>query len=251
MADPEGYDATITAHERLTDALAFFRLQPDLEPRPFVPGQYLTVGRLSHGKLVQRPYSVASSARRLLDGYELYIRLIPGGALTPLLFGTSPGDRVSLRGPKGRFTLRAQDEALVHLFVATGCGIAPFMSMLRTLRDDGVRRRVVLLHGVSYARELAYREELERWSGAAGSDLAYLPTVSRPAAAENAGWSGRTGRAEHVLASVCEQLGVDPGGSVAYVCGNPEMTTTVEGLLRARGFGEERIHTEDYWPLRQ
>lgn len=246
----DGYSATITARRALTEALSFFWIRPDAEPRPFVPGQYLTIGRVVDGRLVQRPYSLASSARRSDDGYELYIRRVEGGALTPPLFAARVGDRVSLRGPKGRFTLRPEDRERTHLFVATGCGIAPFMSMLRTLRDGGERRRVVLLHGVSYVRELAYREELEEQS-AGGADLTYLPTVSRPADAANAAWTGLGGRVERVLAQVCDRYAVDAGEAVAYVCGNPEMTVAVEELLRGRGFPEERIRSEDYWPRRR
>lgn len=247
----EPYDATITAREQLTEALAFFRIQPDLVPRPFVPGQYLTVGRLVQRRLVQRPYSVASSARRIGEGYTLYIRLVPGGALTPELFRTAVGDRVSLRGPKGRFTLRAEDAQRTHLFVATGCGIAPFLSMLHTLRDDGARRRIVLLHGVSYVRELASRAQLERWSGEPESALVYVPTISRPSDPRNEGWAGSAGRAERALEPVCERHRIDPAEAVAYVCGNPEMTASVRELLRARGFADQRVHTEDYWPLRR
>ncbi len=251
VAAPDRYDATITARSDLTEALAFFRVRPDDAPRAFVAGQYLTVGRLVQGRLVQRAYSVASSARRLDEAYELYIRLVPGGALTPELFRAGAGDRVSLRGPKGRFTLRAEDAERPHLFVATGCGIAPFMSMLRTLRDDGIRRRIVLLHGVSYARELAYRTDLERWSAEPESRLVYVPTVSRPADPRNAGWTGGTGRVERVLAPVCDRHRIDADEAVAYVCGNPEMTASVRELLRARGFAAERVHAEDYWPLRR
>ena len=87
MMGSDPYTATITAREQLADSLAVFRVRPDADPRPFTPGQYLTLGRMSGTRLVQRAYSVASSARRVIDGYELYIRLIPGGALTGAVNG--------------------------------------------------------------------------------------------------------------------------------------------------------------------
>ncbi len=242
------YNATVTARSDLTEALAFFQVRPDEPPRPFIPGQYFTLGLLSQDKLVQRPYSVASSARRTADGYELFIRLIPNGALTPLLFHSVEGDRISIRGPKGRFTLAAGDERL-HLFVATGCGLAPFISMLRTLRDDHATRRIVLLHGVSYAGELAYRLFLEDLAADPVRRSTYIPTVSRPAAPENADWHGSVGRVEAVLPVVCERLRLDARDTVAYVCGNPEMTAAVKGILTERGLDRLQIHTEEYWPL--
>lgn len=242
------YDATIIDRADLTDSVAFFRIRPDGAPAPFAPGQYITVGLASDDRLVQRPYSIASSARRLGEGYELYVRLVPGGALTPLLFGTRAGDRIALKRPKGRFTLQPGDER-TQLFVATGCGLAPFMSMLRTLDDDDAPRPTVLLHGVSYADELGYRDEIERWAVDPRWSLTYVPTISRPAHPRNAGWSGRTGRAEAVLGPLLPRLGLAPDRTVAYVCGNPEMTVAAEGILRGAGFDQRSIHKELYWPL--
>lgn len=243
------YDATIADRVDLTDTIAAFRIHPDGPVLPFTPGQYVTIGRVgADGRLVQRPYSIASSARRLEDGYELFIRLVRAGAFTPLLFATRVGDRVSLRRPKGRFTL-LPDDARTHLFIATGCGLAPFLSMLRTLDDDAAPRKVIVLHGVSYADELGYRSELERWAADTRWGLRYVPTVSRPREARNAGWTGRTGRAEAVLGPLLEELRPVPQESVAYICGNPEMTIAAERTLRERGFDAGAIHKELYWPL--
>lgn len=242
------YDATIVGRADLTDGIGFFRVRPDGPPSPFVPGQYVTVGLAGGDRRIERPYSIASSARRLDGGYELYVRLVPGGALTPLLFRSVPGDRVSLRRPKGRFTLAPGDDR-THLFVATGCGLAPFMSMLRTLDDDAAPRPTVLLHGVSYAEELGYRHELEALAGDPRWSFTYVPTVSRPREQRNAGWSGRTGRAESVLGPLIRELALAPDRTVAYVCGNPEMTVAVDAILRAAGFDAGAIHKELYWPL--
>lgn len=243
---PPGF-ATITDRSDLTETIAFFRVRPESAPKPFEPGQYVTIGLEPRGALVERPYSIASSARRLDDGYELYVRLVPGGALTPALFGSRVGDRVTFRAPKGRFTL-GPDDTRVHLFVATGCGLAPFISMLRTLRDAEATRPIVLLHGVSYVRELGYRIFLEDLAADPERHFTYIPTVSRPRAPENTGWNGSTGRAEAVVATVCDRLGLTAATSVAYVCGNPEMTTATKGLLLARGFAREQVHVEEYWP---
>lgn len=246
--DSPHYNASISAREDLTGSLTFFRVRFDGDPRPFLPGQYLTVGLASGQRLIQRPYSVASSARGPADGYELYIRRIPGGELTPLLFAARPGQGISLRGPKGRFTLDPRDDR-THLLVATGCGIAPFMSMLRTLLDDRSPRPTVLLHGVSYVGELAYRALLERWAASGEWPLRYVPTISRPGDPANGGWRGSVGRVETIVAGACEAYGLVPANCVPYVCGNPEMTRAVGAILRERGFGPQQVRTEQYWPL--
>lgn len=244
---PPAHAATITAHEDLTPSLAFFRVRPDVVPPAFVPGQYVTLGLATGTTLVQRAYSIASSARRIADGYELFVRLVPGGALTPHLFTCRSGQRVSLRGPKGRFVLGCDDDR-IHLFVATGCGIAPFVSMLRTLQDDGSPRRVAVLHGVSHASDLGYRDYLEGLARDQRWRLTYIPTISRPRDAANAGWSGRTGRVESAIGEVWDRLRLTPSDTVAYLCGNPEMIVTVEELLRGRGLPPDRIRHERYWP---
>ncbi|HUG55513.1 MAG TPA: FAD-binding oxidoreductase [Candidatus Limnocylindrales bacterium] len=239
--------ATIVAREDLTPSIAFFRVLPDGETAPFAPGQYVTLGIQGADGPIHRAYSVASSARRLQDGYELYVRLVPHGALTPLLFAALAGQRVWLRPPKGRFVLGADDDR-VHLFVATGCGIAPFMSMIRTLRDDGRPRRVILLHGVSYASELGYHDELEELAADPGWRLVYVPTISRPSDPANACWPGQHGRVEAVLREVCDTRGILPSDAVAFLCGNPGMVTEGRSVLWRRGFAHEQIREEMYWP---
>lgn len=237
------YNGRIIAREDLTPTLATLRIALDTAPLPFEPGQYIAIGLELSGGLVQRPYSIASSARRLEDGYELYIRRVPGGALTPSLFATGVGQRLLVRRPKGRFVL-GRDDQRTHLFVATGCGLAPFLAMVRTLLDEGQPRRVVLLHGVSYVAELGYRALLEDWERSDALPLRYLPTISRP----DAGWQGRTGRAEAQLPQVLDDFGLTPQDTVVYLCGNPEMIGTSRDLLVARGFPVDHVRSELYWP---
>ena len=62
-----------------TESLAYFWVRFDGEPTPFEPGQYMTIGVMADGKIVQRPYSVASPpAVAGAEGYEFYVRLRPG-----------------------------------------------------------------------------------------------------------------------------------------------------------------------------
>jgi NAD(P)H-flavin reductase len=75
-----------------------------------------------------------------------------------------------------------------------------------------------------------------------------VPTVSRPNDPLNEGWTGRTGRVEAILEPVLDELGLTPANSVAYICGNPDMITTAEEKLMARGYPEEQVHKELYWP---
>jgi len=241
------YNARLTKRIDLTESLGFFWVSADADPIDFEPGQYLTIGCESNGKLIQRPYSVASSPRELADGYEFYVRLVEGGLFTPLLWRLPEGHGMSLRGPKGKFTLELKDDR-EHVFISSGTGIAPFISMMKTLLTDGAPRRAIVLHGASYEYDLGYRELLEEWDADGIYPLVYVPSISRPSASENVGWNGRIGRVEAIVPEVYDQLGLTPENSIAYICGNPDMITAVDTLLHERGFPEEQIKKELYWP---
>jgi ferredoxin--NADP+ reductase len=105
-----------------------------------------------------------------------------------------------------------------------------------------------VLHGVSYADELGYRDVLEAWERDGTYPVRYVPTVSRPADPRNAGWTGHAGRVEAVIGDVCRELGLRPDRTVVYICGNPEMILNVEGVLMNRGFPEFHVKKELYWP---
>ncbi len=240
-------NATITEREDVSPSVARFRIRPDGGVPAFEPGQYLALGLDVAERPLQRPYSTAS-ARGETDALEFLVRLVPSGALTPMLWTLGPGARVRLGRPKGLFSADPAD-ARRPIYVASGTGIAPLLSMLETrLResDDGpVTRRPVVVHGVARAADLAWRGRLEEL--AACGRIAYVPTVSRPADPANAGWTGATGRIDAILQSVLADAGVDPGRSVAFVCGNPGMTDAAGAALRLLGLPDEAVRSEAYW----
>jgi ferredoxin--NADP+ reductase len=150
-------------------------------------------------------------------------------------------------GPKGKFLLEPHD-IRTHLYVSTGTGIAPFISMIRQSMADGAPRRTVVLNGCSHVDELGYRDELESLEAGKGYPLRYVPTISRPGDPRNAGWAGRTGRVEGIVSDVCRDLGLRPDKTVVYICGNPEMILNTERELMNRGFPEFHVKKELYWP---
>ncbi len=246
-ADSPRYNAVLVERQDLTDALAVFKVRFEGDPVDFEPGQYLTIGVESDGKLYQRPYSTASSPLDAAEGYDFYVRLVDGGLFTPLLWRLQPGARMSMKGPKGKFVLLPEDDRR-HVFISSGTGIAPFISMMETLRRAGTPRRAIVIHGVSHVSDLGYRELLEGWAASGEYPVTYVPTVSRIREPRNAGWTGRTGRVETVLNDVYDDLDLTPDDSIAYICGNPDMILAADETLAGRGFPEEQIHKELYWP---
>ena len=242
------YNATLVHRADLTSDLAYFRVKVDGPAAPFMPGQYMTAGVVADGKMLQRPYSVASAPSTAdTQGYELFVRHVPVVRFTTALWRLQVGHRMRMIGPKGRFMLEP-DDARTHLYVSTGTGIAPFISMIRETMAQGKPRRTVLLNGCSFEDELGYREELEAWERDPAYRLSYVPTVSRPGDPRNAGWTGRTGRAEQVITATCKEFGLRPDKTVVYICGNPEMILNAEGALMDRGFPEFHVKKELYWP---
>ena len=248
QADAPAYNASVVRRDDATDSLATFWVRFDAEPTPFAAGQYMTIGVFVDGRIVQRPYSVASPpAVAGTDGYEMYVRLVHGGAFTPLLWRLPLGHRMRMIGPKGKFTLEPDDER-THLFISSGTGNAPFVAMMRQLIIDGRPRRTVFLNGVSYEADLGYRSLLEGWQRSGEYPVAYVPTVSRPGAPENAAWRGRWGRVESLVGPICDELGLTAKNSIAYICGNPDMIIAAEATLLERGFPEAQVKKELYWP---
>jgi ferredoxin-NADP reductase len=247
-ADAPIYNARLIRRVDETESLGYFWVRFDGDPTPFEPGQYMTIGVVVDGKLVQRPYSVASAPTMAgEDGYEFYVRLVQGGTFTPCLWQLPMGQGMRMIGPKGKFMLGPGDDR-THVFISSGTGNAPFVSMIRQLLIDGQSRKAIFLNGVSYADEFGYRDVVEGWERSGAFPVTYVPTVSRPDDPRNREWTGRSGRVESILAPVLEELGLTPANSVAYICGNPDMILSAEETLLSRGYPEDQVHKELYWP---
>jgi ferredoxin--NADP+ reductase len=243
MSDEYPYNARLSRWEEVAPGLAIVGVQALDEPFAFQPGQYATLGLMGPaGKLVQRPMSISSSADELSE-YEFFIRLVEQGGFTPLLWRRKVGDPINIKGPKGKFVL--QPDGRRALFVASGTGLAPFMSMVETLRGRGQAREIVLLHGVSYDYDLAWRDllgELDRGE----FPLRYVGTVSRPQHCPT--WTGCTGRVETIVADQLDAHGMSAANTTIYLCGNPDMVSAVEDVAGERGFPTEQVRKELYWP---
>jgi ferredoxin--NADP+ reductase len=180
-------------------------------------------------------------------GYEFYVRLVQGGAFTPLLWQLPVGHKMRMIGPKGKFLLEPDDDR-THLFISTGTGNAPFVSMMKAMLREGRPRKAVFVNGVSYVADLGYRDLIEGWQASGEYPVTYVPTVSRPADPANAGWTGWTGRTEAVLPRALDEFGLTPDNTIAYICGNPDMILAADALLLEAGFPEAQIKKELYWP---
>src|SRR5205823_2427493 len=133
------------------------------------------------------------------------------------------------------FVLR--NPASDSILVATGTGIAPFRSILKTHLADHSQQQFTLVFGVRYERNLMYREEFEQLA-AQYPNFHFWPTLSRP----DENWRGRTGHVQaHVFEAIGERRDVD-----VYICGLKLMVDDVRAKLKELGFDRKRIIFEKY-----
>jgi ferredoxin--NADP+ reductase len=263
MTETHGLNATVVGRTDVTPDLFVLRVVPDSGVPGFEAGQYTTLGLWGQAprpphlppepeppdphKLIKRAYSIGSapSERAFL---EFFLALVPTGALTSRLTLLQPGDRVFC-GHKvtGHFTLRVVPPEAHLVLVATGTGLAPFRSMLGVESTFLPGRRITLLHGVRYAEDLAYADELLALQAARGDAFRYLPYVSR-AEPPSHGYRGHVTRFFLDFPFLCEAA-----THHVMLCGNPAMIEDLERSLGERGFrlhskkSPGNLHYEKYW----
>lgn len=219
------------------------------EPLPFKPGQYVAFGLQNHDKVLERAFSIVSSP--LESELEFFIEMVPEGALSPQLHRLQVGDQVLMRKKaKGIFSLDAKSGHTKHFLISTVTGIAPYVSMVRTLARDLQEERVtepsrlVILQGAARSDEFAYDRELQEaadrfpW-------LTFVPTISRPW--EDPQWPGERGRVDDLVRKYSDTLGLEPADTTIYLCGNPGMIVNARDIMRRRGFDNASIKEETYW----
>jgi len=265
-------NARVTGVGRVAPGLMILRVAPDGWELPeFKPGQFAVIGLPGSAprcpeangeedppppeKLLRRSYSIASSSRQK-EYLELYVALVRSGTLSPRLFALQEGDRVWL-SPKvsGVFTLDAVPAQANLVLVATGTGLAPYVSMLRSRLLEEPTRRVAVIHGARHSWDLGYRNELI-WMERSFPHLSYIPVVSRPEV-EPSPWPGFAGRVQDAWTAgeVARRWGIQPSPEHTHVllCGNPEMVEEMTALLESQGYRQHsrstpgQIHAEKYW----
>jgi ferredoxin--NADP+ reductase len=231
-------------------AAGLMTLSLDAPIEPFEPGQWVNLALSLSGEPVRRAYSLASAPGQ---APEFYLSLVPEGALSPKLFDLVPGDRIQIeKKAYGFFTLRWLPPAEELWLVATGTGLGPFISILRSDEVWQRFRRVIVVHGVREAAHLAYKDEILEHGRSFGEKLSYVPVLSREP--DRAGVLH--GRVTTALAS--GELERAAGVPIAdhshlMLCGNPAMIDELTALLEARGMRRHRqrkpghITTERYW----
>ncbi|HEY6131153.1 MAG TPA: ferredoxin--NADP reductase [Halioglobus sp.] len=233
----------VTAVHHWTDRLFSFKTTRNPGFR-FKNGHFTMIGLEQAGKPLMRAYSLASANYE--DELEFFSIKVPDGPLTSKLQAIQVGDSL-LVNSKATGTL-VQDNLLPgkHLYlIATGTGLAPFLSIIRDPDVYEQYDKIVLTHGCRYTEELAYRELItehlpqDEYLGEAVRDkLIYYPTVTREKFANN-------GRLTDLLriGKLSADIGlpsINPESDRFMICGSPSMLKEICAILDGQGFSEAR-----------
>ncbi len=231
-----------------TDQLYSLRIDTELEP--FRAGQFGRLALEIDGQTVARSYSFVNAPDE--RPYEFYSIIVAEGPLSPRLHALNAGDHVFL-APKGAGFLTLADvppgENLWLL--STGTALGPFLSILKTADAWQRFKKIVLVHAVRQAKELTYRDTIDRFAVHA-EQFCYVPFVSRedtsfairgrvPGAIENGSLETRAGAT------------ITAENSQVMICGNPDMVRDTRAILEARGLKLNKrkepghISVENYW----
>lgn len=229
----------LSAIERIAATTVKLRGQVSGGRFTFYPGQYVDIRVPGTGEY--RSYSMASAPE---DGgdVEFLIRLLEGGVMSRYVAEqASIGQQLELQGPRGIFYLR---EGLTPaVMVAGGTGVAPILSMLRSLAHRGRSQRpVTVCFGVNRLADLICIEELRALSAQlCRFDLRLAIAQTHPE------WTGVVGSATDLL----HDIDAPTGSAEAYLCGPPAMVAAARAGLTASGFAAASIHNEAFAPSGQ
>ena len=200
----------------------------------FAPGQFawLTL-RGSPFRFEEHPFSFSGSAEQ---GKRLEFSIKELGDFTGTIGQFRPGETAYLDGPYGVFSVDRYPEAPGFVFVAAGVGIAPIMSMLRTLADRGDRHRLMLIYANSSWEDVIFREELG--SLRTRLDLTTIHVIEEPPP----DWSGERGRISDAL--LRRALPQGHRQLQYFICGPKPMSEAVQQALHGMGVPLAQVHYE-------
>lgn len=215
---------TVTEVEHYTDKLFRFRVKkPD--SYSFIPGEFTMIGMGDGG--VKRAYSITSVPTD--DFLEFYSIKVPNGPLTSQLKNIKPGDTIEVGDkPTGTLILPNLTPGGNLWLLATGTGIAPFISLVRHPETRQMFDNITVVWSVRTVDELAsYNEMLD------SSGIDYIPVVTRDDT-----WFGERSRITNLIQSGTIFESATPDEDKVMLCGNMDFNNDIKTLLLERGWTE-------------
>jgi ferredoxin--NADP+ reductase len=232
----------------------------------FSPGQFARLGLAILPSEPQTPeewraYSMVSHPDE--DVLEFFSVVVSEGKFSPAFARLQPGDPLWVdKTSFGFLTLDRFTDGEDLWLIATGTGLSAYLSMLHDPQTWLRFKSIVLVHGVQYSNELAYRDEILRIGAMhAPNQLRYIPVTSQehtaPELSPALKYLTAPARITTLLADgeLEHRIGIalDTSRSRIMLCGNPAMVTEMRALLTNKGFAAGRrgiagnLAVENYW----
>ena len=187
----------------------------------FVAGQHISLSIM--GDYQSREYSIYSAEES--NNLEVLVKEVEGGYFSPKLKHLKTGDMVEVHGPFGKFGLdEKKKDSHQHVFIASGTGIAPFHSMVKSI--PGLDYKII--HGVRYANEAYEIEDFDRKK--------FIVCSSRD---DKGDFKGR-------LTEYLKMVDFEKN-TCFYLCGNSDMIFDAMEILKVKGFDRESVTVEVYF----
>jgi predicted ferric reductase len=204
----------------------------------FIPGQFAWLTAWTSPFTDQEhPFSISSSAS---NPKLIAFTIKQLGDFTSTIKDMQPGQQVYLDGPFGAFSIDRQPHAKGYVFIAGGIGITPMMSMLRTLKERGDQRPLVLIYANNRWGDVTFREEIEKIQEEL--NLKVVHVLADPPD----DWQGERG---FVTKDILEKYLPKERQKDIYeifICGPPPMMDIVEKLLPQVGVPLGDFHSERF-----
>ncbi|MCP4978891.1 MAG: ferredoxin--NADP reductase [Gammaproteobacteria bacterium] len=210
----------------------------DVELNGYESGQFVRIGLNDGDTVIARPYSLVNIPE---DSHlEVYFNIVEEGPLSPRLFDLRAGDDVLVSDNPSGFLTVSEIPQCKHLWmVATGTGIGPFLSILKSQAAWSKFEKIILCYSVSYAEELAYRDIIDLAADSHGEQFCYVPIVTREAFAGGLGKRVPTLMQDGSLEQYAG-LTINADDSHVMMCGSANMITDVSAELASRGMKRHR-----------
>jgi ferredoxin--NADP+ reductase len=229
-------EGTVVEKIRWNDELYSVRI--DAPVAGFEAGQFTKIGLDIDGERVGRAYSYVNAPQDPL--VEIHFNTVPEGPLTPRLAAMEAGDRLWLVAEPNGFLTLAEVPERPHLWLlASGTGIGPFVSILRTEAPWQRFERIVVVHAVRRAEDLGYSGLFHELEARHPGRFTFVPFVSREQT--DFALTGRIPQA--IVDGRLEQragLALSPQTSSVMVCGNSGLIKDALDVLAARGLKRHR-----------
>lgn len=239
----QNHQTRLLYKQQLTNDVFLFRFQL-IEPLvlTFKAGQYMILLVSQMGKEpLRRLYSIASSEKQV-DSFEMIIKLVEGGNGSDYLKKLQIGDEANFQGPAGQFGLKVNQNNKV--FLATGTGIAPMMSMIEAVISRQLTVSTVLLWGVATAKDVFFLDRLKQLKED-NFNFDFKVCLSREKDLSTIDTNDRQffhlGHINSLIIPNPYLLTTD-----YYICGRREMVEGLRMELEGLGVGKERVCFERF-----